>query len=313
MNRPEILQFLGQHHWVGSVEQLVGLGMTLDAIRMAKRRGALVAPARGVVALTGIELSFEGRALATQLAVGGNAFVSGPSAGVLHGLRSMPKARIEVTVSVSRGRVALPSYGRRVRSVWHDEARDVVVRDDGLRVASPLRMLFGLAAQFNQHRFERAAEDAWHRRLITPEAASDYLSAVRFSGRKGVLRMDTWLDKLSFRERPAQSGLELDFVDIIERGGLPAPKRQHPLVLASGETIHLDLAWPDALLAVEPGHSWWHGGDLGQRRDQQRDRACDQVGWRVIRYDEDARRHPSRTARELLAIYRTRIVQLRRF
>ena len=66
--------------------------------------------------------------------------------------------------------------------------------------------------------------------------------------------------------------------------------RQHPLVLPSGEVIHLDLAWPDVRLAVEPGHSWWHGGDLRQRRDQDRDRACAVVGWHVVRYDESAAR-----------------------
>ena len=43
--------------------------------------------------------------------------------------------------------------------------------------------------------------------------------------------------------------------------GLPEPIRQHPLLLLTGELIHLDIAWPEVRLAVEPGHSWWHGGD----------------------------------------------------
>jgi hypothetical protein len=117
--------------------------------------------------------------------------------------------------------------------------------------------------------------------------------------------MNTWLEKTAAMPRPAQSGLELDFVALIERIGLPTPKRQHPLVLASGELIHLDLAWPDIRLAVEPGHSWWHGGDPRQRRDQARDRACSALGWLVVRYDEDARKDAA-TARELAAIYRQR-------
>ena len=109
------------------------------------------------------------------------------------------------------------------------------------------------------------------------------------------------------RDRPAQSGFELDLLDMIEHAGLPTPARQHPLVLPSGETIHLDVAWPDVRLAIEPGHSWWHGGDLAQRRDQARDRACGAVGWMVVRFDEDARRDPVATAAELVAVYRRRL------
>lgn len=256
MNHPQGLQFLAQHQWVATTDELRAAGMTGGAIAHAKRTGVLRSPARGVVMLAGVELTFEGRARLAQLAAGAEAFVSGPSAGVLYGLRAMPTKRIEVTTWGTRSRLSLPPDVLLVRTLWGHDHDAVVVRPDGLRVASPLRMLFGLAAQFNQHRFERAAEDAWHRQLITPEQAETYLRTFRASGRTGVLQMETWLDRISFQDRPGQSGLELDFVDIIERAGLPAPKRQHPLLLTSGETIHLDLAWPDALLAVEPGHSW---------------------------------------------------------
>ena len=164
---------------------------------------------------------------------------------------------------------------------------------DGIRVATPLRMLFGLAAQFNQHRFERAAEDVWHKGLVTPDDAGDYLELIRRSGRTGVRRMDTWLEKTPAMARPAQSGLELDFVALIEQAGLPAPERQHPLVLAvrRGRSTSTSPGRTSASPS-SPATPWWHGGDLGQRRDQARDRACSAVGWLVVRFDEDARRDP---------------------
>ncbi len=245
MNHPEVIRFLVAHHGVASVDQLRGLNFGKHALVRARRQGLLVSPARGVVALAGRELSFEGRAVVAQLAAGGEAFVSGPSAGVLHGLRGMPTSRIEVSIKQTR-RVDLPAWCRVFRTSWINEERDVIVRVDGLRVASPLRMMFGLAAQFNQHRFERAAEDVWHKNLVTPAEAADYLADIRRSGRTGVTRFEKWLEKTSVRTRPSQSGLELDFVDMIDRVGLPTPKRQHPLLLATGELIHLDLAWPDA-------------------------------------------------------------------
>jgi Transcriptional regulator, AbiEi antitoxin N-terminal domain len=306
---PCVVDFLAHHHWVASTAQLREIGVSKAAIQHARRTGLLSTPMRGVVALAAADLTFEGLALAAQLAAGGEAFVSGPSAAVLYGLRAMPRSPVEISVNQWR-RVELPPWCRVFRTSWIDEERDVILRADGLRVATPLKMLFRLAGLFNQHRFERAAEDAWHRNLVTPAAAEEYLAEVRRSGRGGVIRFEAWLEKTSLRRRPSQSGLELDFIELIERVGLPTPERQFPLLLATGESIHLDLAWPDARLAVEPGHTWWHGGDLGQRRDQARDRACDVVGWQVERYDEEARRDPLATARELLAIYRRRISDL---
>ena len=107
----------------------------------------------------------------------------------------------------------MPSWGRLVYTSWIDPQRDVQTRPDGVRVASPLRMLFRLAGFFNQHRFERAAEDCWHLGLVTPSCAEDYLAEIRRSGRGGVIRFEDWLVKVSHRPRPSQSALELDVLD----------------------------------------------------------------------------------------------------
>lgn len=304
MDRPDVITLFARQHWVAHIGQLALIEVSDDMIYRARRRGILVSPVRKVVALAAVPLDLEGRAMAAQLAAGAEAFVSGATAGVLHGLRSMPQQPIEVTVREDR-RVKLPPWGRLVRTSWIDDDLDVGVRDDGLRVAVPLRMLFRLAKVFNQHRFERAAEDLWHRGLVSPAEAATYLASIRRRGLTGVARFEEWLDKTELRPRPSQSGLELDFVDVIDRVGLPMPVRQHPLRLPSGELIHIDLAWPAIRLGVEPGHSWWHGGDLRAAADARRDRACDEIGWRILHYTEDEQRAAD-TTRELLAIYRQR-------
>lgn len=309
MNRPDVLHLMTRQHGVACLDQFRALGIGRDVVSDACRRGSLERLHRGVYAITGTVLSFEGQALALQLLAGTGAFLSGPTAAMLHGLRGMPATPIEVTISEAR-RATLPAPHRLVLTSWVDQPRDVELRADGIRLATPLRTLFGLARRFNQHRFERAAEDIWHRGLVTPDDASDYLAVIRRSGKEGVIRMEHWLEKATFRERPSQSRLESRFVELIERVGLPTPIRQLPLTLRSGETIHLDIAWPDVRLAVEPGHSWWHGGDLRQRADQTRDRACALIGWLVVRYDEDAARDPAATARELHALYRRRAEDL---
>lgn len=302
MDRPQVLHLFGRQYGVASVEQLITIGMSASTIARARRRGALITVLPGVVSLAGFPSTFESRAMAL-VRWRGDCFLSGTTAAALYGLRSMPRTRLELTVpEACRRRV--PSWARLVRTSWSDEV-DVVLRPDGLRIASPLRMLFGLAGQFNEHRFERAAEDAWHLGLVAPTDAASYLATVRRSGRGGVVRFEQWLIKTGDRARPSQSGLELDFVDLIRRTGLPEPTRQHPLVLMSGETVHVDLAWPEARLGVEPGHSWWHGGDLRMRVDMARDRACDEIGWRIVRYDETERQNPG-LGQQLANIYRQR-------
>jgi very-short-patch-repair endonuclease len=82
--------------------------------------------------------------------------------------------------------------------------------------------------------------------------------------------------------------------------------RQHPLVLSSGETIHLDISWPAIRLAVEPGASSSHGGNHGQRRDQTRDRACGEMGWHVVRLDERLRDDLAGVARQIRRIHHRR-------
>ena len=127
-----------------------------------------------------------------------------------------------------------------MRTSWIDEERDIVVHEmTACALASPLRMLFGLAGQFGQHRFERAAEDVWHRGLVTPAQAEDYLD-VPAVGTTGVRRMEPGSSRRDDRKRPSQSGLELDLVDVIgrrpPRAEAPAPAAP-PVGRAS---IHLD-------------------------------------------------------------------------
>ena len=97
----------------------------------------------------------------------------------------------------------------------------------------------------------------------------------------------------------------------MRRAGLPEPARQYPLTLRTGERIHLDLAWPRARLGVEPGHSWWHGGDLGMERDAARHRACDEIGWRIVTCTEQVRADLAAFGVQVRIIHDERIRSLR--
>lgn len=304
LDRPEALRLFAAQFGVATVRQLVRAGVPERTIDRAKQRGVISALLPGVVELADFPPTFRQRAMAAQLFGGDGSFLAGTTAARFSGIRGMPRRVIEL-VTITRRRGCSPDWLQRSFSTWIDHD-DVVVRDDGLRIAAPPLMMLGLAARLDDVRFERAAEDAWHLRLITPTQAADYLQHIAGPGRRGVDRMRRWLGRTADRPRPAQSGLEIDVAKAAVTAGLPAPVRQHPLTLRNGVVIHLDLAWPDVRLGFEPGHSWWHGGNLGQRADQQRRRQCAAVGWQVETYDETAATNLTAVGAEMLTIYRQR-------
>ena len=169
----------------------------------------------------------------------------------------------------------MPSWVDVHRSRWYSDA-DRIVRADGLVVATPMRMLWGLAAMCNQHRFDRAAEDAWHLGLITPadRLVVSRRTPVPRKGRGGE-------DRTMARRRPPDAIAPPRAISsecCSKHWNAAGSQRRSANIrsrIPSGETIHLDIAWPEHPLGVSnPAPRGIHGGDLGQRRDQDRDREC---------------------------------------
>jgi very-short-patch-repair endonuclease len=306
---PDSLQIAARQFGTITRRQLLDHGVSSSAISRARCAGLLVEVVPGVLRFASSPETFMMRCMAVQHATAPGGYLSGWTAGRLYGLRKMPASPIHVIVATNTKR-SLPDWVECHRSSWFDDD-DRIVRPDGLAVAEPMRMLFALGAAFNQFRFERAAEDAWHLGVITPADAWSYLERHRCRGKDGVATLERWLERALPRSRPTQSDLERIFLEALARRSVPEPATQYPLELLTGEVIHLDIAWPDIRLAVEPGSSWWHGGDAGQRNDQQRDRACTEVGWLTLRFDETLRDDPDAAARQVERVHRRRTADLR--
>jgi hypothetical protein len=303
--RPDVLSIFQRQHGLAALDQLLATGVSRSSIDRARGRGAIETLLPGVFILTGTELTFSAKCIAALLYFGPNAYLFGKTAAALHGCRGVGRETVHVRVPANAHVHELPRWLKARRSVWRLDG-DVVTIAHGLRVSSPLRTLFDMASLVNQYRFDRIAEDLWHLKLVTPPAASVYLEHARRSGRRGVARFEAWVERTMDRPLPAQSGLELDLIDEIVGAGLPEPVRQHPLILASGELIHIDVAWPHIQFGLEPGHSWWHGGDLQVRKDYARDNACGELGWFIRRLDEEQCADRRETARLVKSLYDSR-------
>ncbi len=300
-----VLQVLGGQFWVATRQQLLAAGASDREIQRAMRHGVLDRVARSVVHLSAAPWTFESRAMSLCLSAGLESYLSGTTAGLLWGIRGMPDLPVEITIAHAR-RLTVPEWGVVVRSSWLEPELHKRRRADGLQVASPLRCLMRLAESAHPVRFEKAAEDLWHRHLISPESAGLFLAAHRRSGRGGVEVFEDWLQRAAGRTRAQQSGLEVELAAALVAFGLPQPHRQYPLQLRGRLTIHLDLAYPEVKLAIEPGASWWHGGDERARSDHERDRLCGEQGWQVMRFDDVELRDLEQCARGVVRVFEAR-------
>lgn len=307
---PEIHELFRRQHGVASVAQLVALGVHRTTVWRWTQRRHVIEILPGVVRLASAPETYLARVMAVQLQGAPDTFLSAFTAMSLQGVPEAATRRIHSMVprrnlgsrSPSHQRTPLPSWVRRSQSNWHDEPDVIVVR--GFRVERPESMLFTIAALCNDHRFEQLAEKAWNRKLITPIGMREYVETYRRSGRSGVARTVRWLDRVGARTRAMQSDFEVDVVRAARRVGLPEPEKQYPMVL-DGEPVHIDVAWPAVKLAVEPGHSEFHGGHrLTAERDAKRDAAMAALGWTTLRFDEQRRRDLAGIGREIALAYR---------
>ena len=247
--------------------------------------------------------TYEMRCSAINIWLDGAGFISGRSAGRLLGLARMRKRPIEVTLARRQKRISRAPWVEVRQTTWYD-GNDDRQRHNGITVATPARMLFGLAADLKDRSFENAADDAWNIGLINPGEVDLYLDRHRCRGKDGVARLERWLEKAFEMERPAQSMLERDLINALCDSGLPEPIRQFPLRLSHNAlTVHLDIAWPDIRLAIEPGHNRFHRGVDASEQDTLRDLACGELGLDIIRLTQQIQHDLPVFAQQIRRVY----------
>jgi len=307
---PDVHELFLRQHGVAAVGQLCSAGVHRGTVWRWQRRGDVVEILPGVVRLASVPETHLTRAMSVQLQGAPDTFLAAFTAMALHGVPEVATARIHSMVprrdlgfrSHSHQRTPLPAWVRRSQSNWHDEQDVIVVK--GFRVERPEPMLFTIASLTNDQRFERLAEKAWNRKLITPDGMREYVEAYRRSGRSGVARTLWWLGKVGSRTRAMQSDFEVDVLQAARLVGLPEPEKQFRVMIESGP-VHIDIAWPSVKLAVEPGHSAYHEAHAADiARDAARDAALAALGWTTLRFNEERRKHLLAVGREIAREFR---------
>ncbi len=266
--------------------QLLGLGVSRQAITRAIARGRLWTIHRGVYSLVAAAARPAlAREHAAILACGSNAVLSHETALAMWGLGNLPLGPVQVTVV---GAASTRARSGIVAHVTSSIDRSEIRRHARLPVTSPARALLDVAPRMPPRRIEHILDTAIERGLTSRTAVGELLG--RHPGRAGAPVLSALLDP----GRPSSatwSRGEERLLRLLRRGGIPEPE-----VNQRQRRYTPDLVWRQERVLVEFDGWLFHSGRAAFERDRvrQNDLVVDD-GWIVVRVtSEMLRRRPER-------------------
>jgi very-short-patch-repair endonuclease len=279
---------LARQHGVASTRQLHDAGISPLQLKRLQQHGALELVLRGAYRTPSVRVT-ELSQCAAVCAARPDVAIAGPTAGRLWGFRRLPSDhRIHVIAS----RASNPAIARWVMPYRTDARhdRDIVERDDGIRITSRARTAFDLARWLGPDDLlsviEQAANDGHLGDDDFLDVAVDWLSPRRPWAREFLQALDRRLPG-----GPAESHPEVRVADALRRAGVRGLVRQHRVQLPGHGEARFDLAVPELNWAIEIDLHPRHRETLGIASDARRDRAAEAIGWMTTRiskqqYDE---------------------------
>lgn len=285
----------------------------VDTSRPFRTRDAAQAgePTRGMLAGPGFRSPFRGthvaacagddlvlRAYAAGL-IAEEGVVGGYAAAAVHGADCAPRgAAVDFVVGRRRLR---HREGLRVRQ---DELRpDEITVVEGLRVTTPVRTAFDLVCRLGFVEGVVALDALARVGDFAPEAVLAHRGArARPRGHRRLAPAVAAADRRA--QSPPETRLRLTLV----AHGVPLPELQYEVTDAPAAWLpHLDLAWPEAKVAVEYQGDRHRTDPERWRQDQERWAIVGAAGWLVIPATwEDLYRRPATFAARVLAALASR-------
>jgi hypothetical protein len=233
---------------------------------------------RDVYRFSGAPATWEGDLLAACWAGGFRAVASWRSAAELHELPSRRRDFVEITC---------PRWRRAHQEgvvVHESKALDpidiTVVR--GIAVTTPARTLFDLGGVHRVGMVELALENALRRGLVTEVELAAMVKRLSRSGRPGGPTIRELLAARDPARRPTESEMETRLLQAMRAHGLPEPMTQHEVWQGSAFIGRVDVAYPDAKIAIEYDSDEFHSGRVAKKRDRGRRQRLIAAGWLPI-------------------------------
>ncbi|MFO0594415.1 MAG: DUF559 domain-containing protein [Myxococcaceae bacterium] len=254
---------------------------------------------RSVYRVAGAPQTWRQRLEALMQWAGPTAVLSHRTAAALHGFddfriedtATATEGPLEVTVRTQRRKQA----GTRIYRVKPPPKRDVIERDDGLRVTTVPRTLLDLSAQLKRWQIRSLASEALRRKLTTLDELRRLVR--RTHKRPGICIFRSVVEELSGQVGPTESELEELALRVLERNDMPMPRVQKP-VASGGRKRRVDLLFKDEKVIVEADGYAFHSGVEAFEDDRARRNALVRQGYTVLQWTWRALRD---TPEELIA------------
>lgn len=256
------------------------LGMSDAAIARRLRRGAWSSQA-GVLLLPGHPSIWEQRIMLALLRGGAGTAASHRTAAALLHLDGLPPGVVEVYAR------SLKAYeGMRVHRTTDLPTCDVMSTGP-LVHTNASRTLLDLGSVVSQDEVEIALECALRRGLASVPRLLWRLDEIGGRGRPGAATLRKLLDLRRRSTAPADSVLEVRFIQRLRGAKLPLFVRQYEVRVGSGRRRLIDFAYPHALVGIEVGGRRFHAGPAAEQRDATRHNELTSLGWRLLYFTWD--------------------------
>jgi hypothetical protein len=286
-------ELASRQHGAVSRPQLRALGLSDAQIDHALQAGRLVAVHRGVFAVGHSRLSSTGRAFAAVLACGGGAAVGYRSGAALWSLRPSSSPRVEIVVPRRSSAVHGGVVVHRHPGIGPDE----LTVCDGVPVTTVARTLLDLAAVVSIEQLRRAVKQGEILGVFDRREVERLIA--RHPRHRGARPLLTLLRSWSDPER-TRSDLEIAFVDLCARHGLPQPLMNGTLL-----GYEIDAQFPGDGIAVELDGARYHENPLQREDDYAKRAVVEAAGLRFVAFTyrqvtDDGGAFPARILRQIM-------------
>lgn len=278
---PAAEAWLASHHGVATTAAFEALGVPRRTAARLVRLGVLRRPTNGVFVLVGTPATLLQRA-AVICAAHPTGFVTGPTAGMIAGLRRMPRSA-QLHFSLRHGINPETAAGVWIRQTTKTLPSDRRPRCDGITVASWSRLAFDLAADLGRLDHLSVVHQLLERGDVTVEELHAIGKRLCQPARRGSRRFAQTLEQLG-GDAPVDSHVELELLDALRRRGLPVDT-QVPVAATFG-VLHLDLGIAAVRWGVELDIHPEHRSKEGLHRDAGRRWQTNSADWQVEQVTE---------------------------
>lgn len=151
----------------------------------------------------------------------------------------------------------------------------------GIPVTTAARTIIDLASSLDEEALAILVEDAWRRRIATPDWVARRLKALRVRGRN-IGALAEILSDCRRRDRPMESALEVRVWRLLQEMDVPLPIPQYEFRDDFGQPGRVDFAFPEHQLAIECDGFQTHGEREAFESDRLRAARLVALGWRVM-------------------------------